>query len=31
VLKNAFQNKETVTEMEDWSFVHFSVRWSWII
>jgi len=26
-----FQTKKQVQKWEDWSFVHFSVRWNWII
>jgi len=32
VLKNSFRNfKNQSQKWEDWSFVHFNVRWNWFI
>jgi len=31
VLKIHFEPKKQSQKWQDWSFVHFSVRWSWIL
>jgi len=30
VLKNSFETKTQSQKWEDWSLVHFSVKWNWV-